>query len=131
MSCERSSRSPSDVTLVAVSKFQDDGKIEEALRAGAARAGENYVQEAESHWQARRAQFPDLQLHPDRAFADQPKPKCVAAVFDVIETIDRADIADAIAKSRNREKILSVFLFRSIPEQSRKKRGLLWMICLS
>ena len=96
-SCERSSRSPEGVTLVAVSKFQDDGKIGEALGCGLRVFGENRVQEAESHWQERRAQYPDLQLHLIGSLQTN-KAKEAGALFDVIETIDRADIADAIAK---------------------------------
>lgn len=102
VACERSSRLPSDVTLVAVSKFQDDGKIEEALAQGLRVFGESRVQEAESHWQARRAQFPDLQLHLIGPLQTN-KAKDAVALFDVIETIDRADIAEAIAKESQKQ----------------------------
>lgn len=101
-SCERSSRSPDGVTLVAVSKFQDDGKIEEALAQGLRVFGENRVQEAESHWQGRRAQFPDLQLHLIGPLQTN-KAKDAVALFDVIETIDRADIAEVIAKESQKQ----------------------------
>ncbi len=43
--CERSGRDPADVTLIAVSKTKPAAAIEEALEAGAADFGENYVQE--------------------------------------------------------------------------------------
>ena len=41
----RAGRSPEDVTLVAVSKFQPDAAIEEAYQAGQRLFGENYAQE--------------------------------------------------------------------------------------
>lgn len=96
-SCAISGRKMSDVTLVAVSKFQDDGKIDEALTAGLRVFGENRVQEAESHWVARRAQYPDLQLHLIGPLQSN-KAKDAVALFDVIETIDRDSIAVEIAK---------------------------------
>lgn len=96
-SCAHSGRKTGAVTLVAVSKFQDDGKIDEALAAGLRVFGENRVQEAESHWQTRRAQYPDLQLHLIGALQSN-KAKEAVALFDVIETIDRPSIAEAIAK---------------------------------
>lgn len=93
----RSGRKSSDITLVAVSKFQDDGKIDEALAAGLRVFGENRVQEAESHWAARRAQYPDLQLHLIGPLQSN-KAKDAVALFDVIETIDRESIATEISK---------------------------------
>ena len=96
-SCALSGRKVSDVTLVAVSKFQDDGKIEEALGAGLRVFGENRVQEAESHWAARRAEYRDLQLHLIGPLQSN-KAKDAVALFDVIETIDRDSIAEEIAK---------------------------------
>lgn len=96
-SCTQSGRKVSDVTLVAVSKFQDDGKIEEALGLGLRVFGENRVQEAESHWALRRAQYPDLKLHLIGPLQSN-KAKDAVALFDVIETIDRVSIAEEIAK---------------------------------
>lgn len=96
-SCAQSGRKMSDVTLVAVSKFQDDDKIEEALGAGLRAFGENRVQEAESHWAERRAQYPDLQLHLIGSLQSN-KAKDAVALFDVIETIDRDSIAIEVAK---------------------------------
>lgn len=96
-SCAQSGRKISDVTLVAVSKFQDDGKIDEALNNGLRIFGENRVQEAESHWVARRRQYHDLQLHLIGPLQSN-KAKDAVALFDVIETIDRDSIAVEIAK---------------------------------
>jgi pyridoxal phosphate enzyme (YggS family) len=45
LACRRAGRSASDVTLVAVAKTFPVGAVREALRAGAADIGENYVQE--------------------------------------------------------------------------------------
>lgn len=101
-SCTLSGRKVDDVTLVAVSKFQDDGKIDEALNAGLRVFGENRVQEAESHWQVRREQYPDLKLHLIGPLQSN-KTKDAVALFDVIETIDRESIATEIAKECSKQ----------------------------
>lgn len=100
--CAHSGRKLDDVTLVAVSKFQDDGKIDEALNAGLRVFGENRVQEAESHWAERRAKYLDIQLHLIGPLQSN-KAKDAVALFDVIETIDRESIAEAIAKECSKQ----------------------------
>lgn len=101
-SCAHSGRKMDDITLVAVSKFQDDGKIDEALAAGIRVFGENRVQEAESHWEVRRVQYPDLQLHLIGPLQSN-KAKDAVALFDVIETIDRESIATEISKECSKQ----------------------------
>lgn len=101
-SCDLAHRPVADVTLVAVSKFQDDGAIDAALASGLRVFGENRVQEAETHWTARRTAYPDLRLHLIGPLQTN-KAKDAVALFDVIETIDRADVADAIAKECSKQ----------------------------
>ena len=84
------------VHLVAVSKQQPDEKIAAALAAGHRLFGENRVQEAAQHWQERRLQVPDLQLHLIGPLQSNKAAEAVA-LFDVIETIDREKIAKAVA----------------------------------
>lgn len=87
-----------DVTLVAVSKMQEPQQIDEALASGLRVFGENRVQEAENHWAARRAQYPDLQLHLIGPLQTN-KVKDALALFDVIETVDRPALVGEIAKT--------------------------------
>jgi pyridoxal phosphate enzyme (YggS family) len=101
-SCKQSARQSTDVTLVAVSKLQPDERIEEALSAGLRVYGENRVQEAESRWAERRTKYPDLQLHLIGPLQSN-KAKEAVALFDVIETIDRVSIAEAIAKECSKQ----------------------------
>lgn len=91
-------RNGDDVKLVAVSKFQEDDRITEALNAGLRVFGENRVQEAQKHWESRRASYPDLTLHLIGPLQTN-KAEDAVALFDVIETIDRIDVAQAIAKA--------------------------------
>ena len=85
------------VNLVAVSKQQPDAKITAALGTGHRLFGENRVQEATERWAHRRADYPDLRLH---LIGPLQSNKAAAAVtlFDVIESVDRPKIAQALAK---------------------------------
>ena len=85
-----------EVTLTAVSKTQPPEAIDEALAAGQRIFGENRVQEAQGRWNDRRAGIPDLRL---RLIGPLQSNKAADAValFDVIETLDRPKLADALA----------------------------------
>jgi hypothetical protein len=96
-------RDPAAVTLVAASKAQPEARIEEALAAGQRVFGENYVQEAEARWPSRRERWPDLQLHLIGPLQTN-KAKEAVACFDVIESVDRPKLAQALAKEMQRQK---------------------------
>lgn len=83
-------------TLVAVSKQQPEDRIDAALAAGQRVFGENRVQEAEERWTQRRAAYADLSLHLIGPLQTN-KVRDAVALFDVIETLDRVKLADAIA----------------------------------
>ncbi|MGH7027233.1 YggS family pyridoxal phosphate-dependent enzyme [Brevundimonas sp.] len=107
--CTEAGRDPASVTLTAVSKTQPLEALEAALATGQRVFGENRVQEAQSHWAARRAALPDLEL---RLIGPLQTNKAVEAVelFDVIETLDReklaAALAAAMAKTGRRPRVL-------------------------
>ncbi len=84
------------MTLTAVSKTQPGEALDAALAAGQRVFGENRVQEAQAHWAARRADTPELEL---RLIGPLQTNKAADAValFDVIETLDRPRLADALA----------------------------------
>ena len=86
---------PERTQLIAVSKQQDDARINEALDAGQRVFGENRVQEAEERWFERRRAYPDLILHLIGPLQTN-KVRDAVALFDVIQTIDRARLADAV-----------------------------------
>lgn len=88
-------RKVGDVCLIAVSKQQDDQKIDEALDAGQRVFGENKVQEAELRWAARRALYPGLELHLIGPLQTN-KVRDAVSLFDVIQTIDREKLADTV-----------------------------------
>lgn len=89
------------VTLVAVTKTHDDERIRPAIEAGHRVFGENRVQEAASKWPALRREWDDLELHLVGALQTN---KAVDAVtlFDVIESVDRPRLINALVKAMAR-----------------------------
>ncbi len=90
-------RPDGDVTLVAVSKFHGATTVRAALAVGQRVFGENRVQEAQDKWPALRAEIPDIELHLIGPLQSN-KAKEAVALFDVIESIDRPKIAEAVAR---------------------------------
>jgi pyridoxal phosphate enzyme (YggS family) len=90
-------RDPSSVTLVAVSKTFPAEEIEPVLAAGQRVFGENYVQEAKTKWPQLRERYPDVELHLIGPLQSN-KAKEAVALFDVIHTLDRPSLAEALAK---------------------------------
>jgi PLP dependent protein len=94
-------RDPGEVTLVCVSKTFGPADIRPVLAAGERHFGENRVQEAEDKWPLLRADYPDLELHLIGPLQSN-KAREAVALFDVIETVDREKIAEALAKEIKR-----------------------------
>jgi pyridoxal phosphate enzyme (YggS family) len=101
--CEDAGRKASTVTLVAVSKTQPTGKIEDLLASGHRTFGENRVQEAEEKFPGLRGKYPDLSLH-FIGHLQTNKAKDAVRIFDVIETIDRPELAEALKHEMDKQK---------------------------
>jgi len=83
--------------LVAVSKTQSADRVRLLCKAGHRRFGENRVQEAQAKFPDLRAEFPDLQLHLIGPLQSNKTADAVR-LFDVIETLDRPKLAQALAR---------------------------------
>ncbi|MBP2293896.1 YggS family pyridoxal phosphate-dependent enzyme [Azospirillum rugosum] len=94
--CAAAGRPAGSVTLVAVSKTHPAEAVEEALAAGQRVFGENRVQEAKGKFPALRERFPDLELHLIGPLQTN-KAKDAVVLFDVIQTLDRPKLAEALA----------------------------------
>ena len=94
-------RDAAAVTLVAVSKTHAAGAISSAIAAGQRVFGENRVQEAQAKYPALKAAHPDLVLHLIGPLQSN-KVREAVALFDVIETVDRPKLADALAREMER-----------------------------
>src|SRR4051812_3244121 len=96
-----SGRPAGSVTLVAVSKTHPEAAVRAALAAGARVFGENRVQEALAKFPQLRGEFPDLELHLIGPLQTN-KVKDAVAHCDVIETLDRPRLAEALAREIER-----------------------------
>jgi pyridoxal phosphate enzyme (YggS family) len=93
---------PANATkLVAVSKTVAEQGIREALAAGQRLFGENRVQEAQGKFPALKAEFPGLELHLIGPLQTN-KVKDAVALFDCIQTLDRAKLAEVLAAERDK-----------------------------
>ena len=94
--CEDSQRQKNEVTLVAVSKMHDIKEIESVLSEGQRVFGENRVQEAMEKFIPLKQKYSDLNLHLIGPLQTN-KVKDAVALFDVIESVDRVELAEKLA----------------------------------
>jgi pyridoxal phosphate enzyme (YggS family) len=87
--------------LVAVSKTVPETGIRDTIAAGQRLFGENRVQEAQAKFPSLKREFPDLELHLVGPLQSN-KVKEAMALFDVIQTLDRIKLADALAGERDK-----------------------------
>lgn len=93
---ERAGRARGAVTLVAVSKTHDAAAVQAAIECGQHRFGENRVQEAAGKFPALRTADSALELHLIGALQTN-KARDAVRLADVIESVDRPRLLDAIA----------------------------------
>lgn len=109
-----------EVTLVAVSKQQPLDRIEAALAAGHQHFGENRVQEAYEKWPALKQRFSPITLHLIGPLQTNKVEEAVA-LFDVIESVDRPKLAEALAKELARTgRTLSLYIQINTGEEEQK-----------
>ncbi|MEC8622505.1 MAG: YggS family pyridoxal phosphate-dependent enzyme [Pseudomonadota bacterium] len=94
-------RDPGAINLMAVSKYHPAQAVREALSFGHRLFGENRVQEAAQKYPDLRATHPDLTIHLIGPLQTN-KVREAVNLFDVIETLDRPKLAQALAKERDR-----------------------------
>jgi pyridoxal phosphate enzyme (YggS family) len=90
------------VTLVAVSKTFGREAIEPVIAAGQRVFGENRVQEAKAKWPALQDLYADIELHLVGPLQSN-KAREAVALFDVIHSLDRPSLAEALAKEITRQ----------------------------
>jgi PLP dependent protein len=85
------------VQLIAVSKTFEASDIRPVLDAGQRVFGENRVQEAQKKWPQLRTEYSGVELHLIGPLQSNKAAEAVA-LFDVIQTVDRIKIAEALAR---------------------------------
>lgn len=91
----RSGRTAGDITLVAVSKFQPIESLCSAVECGVKLLGESRVQEAEEKRLKWRGEKPVWHMI---GHLQRNKARKALAVFDCIESLDSADLAEALER---------------------------------
>src|ERR671913_1302295 len=87
-------RDPRDVKILGAAKAQDVKTIEAAIVAGVLLIGENYVQEA----RRKRKSLPDSVEWHMIGHLQRNKAKAAVELFDVIESLDNAELARELDK---------------------------------
>ncbi|MEO9167344.1 MAG: YggS family pyridoxal phosphate-dependent enzyme [Aestuariivirga sp.] len=106
--------------LVAVSKTLGADEIRPVLEAGQRLFGENRVQEAQGKWPELRRHYPDLELHLIGPLQSNKAADAVT-LFDVIQTVDRPKIAQALAaEMKKQNKALPCFVQVNIGHEPQK-----------
>jgi len=92
--CRRVGRDPNSVRILGVTKAQPRASVEAAIATGITDIGENYVQEATTKY----ADLPPVRKH-FIGHLQTNKARAVARIFDVVQSIDRADAGRSLAKA--------------------------------
>ena len=111
-------RDPETVRLVAVSKTVPTNRVRQAIQAGVAILGENYVQEA-------RTKFNDLATYPVSwhfvGHLQSNKAKYAVRLFDLIHSVDTFKLARELDKQSHKiNKVQEVLIQVNISEEASK-----------
>lgn len=114
----RAGRRPEEVRILGAAKGQSPEKIREAAAAGLTLVGENYVQEAER----KKRELTDLPLSWHLIGPLQKnKARKALGLFDLIETVDRPEIARRLSNlAREAGRVLPVLIQVNIGREKNK-----------
>ncbi|MBU0549068.1 MAG: YggS family pyridoxal phosphate-dependent enzyme [Candidatus Omnitrophota bacterium] len=113
-------RLPAGIQIVAATKARNPEVIKEAIKAGIKIIGENYVQEAEAKYNVlgRVVQWHFI------GHLQKNKVKRAVEIFDMIQTIDSFEIAQAIDKACSLKKKVMQVLIEVNSAREKEKFGL-------
>jgi pyridoxal phosphate enzyme (YggS family) len=92
--CVQAGRDASEISVLAVTKGFGPEAIEAAINANIADIGENYLQEAQAKFA--RVVWPSRARRHFIGALQRNKARKIAALFDVVQTVDSAALADAL-----------------------------------
>jgi len=113
-------RDAAEVQLIAVTKGRSTQEIEPLIAAGHRDFGESRVQEALAKWPPLLARHPELRLHAIGRLQSNKSAEAVQ-LFDVIHSLDRASLLDALAKEAEEAgRVPPVYVQVNIGEEEQK-----------
>ena len=112
---------PDNVTIVLAAKARSKEEIEQAIDAGVADIGENYVQEAGQMYSALQKKVAKVRWHMIGHLQTNKINKALR-IFDVIQTVDSLEKAAAIDKrvERATKKVVPVYIEINIGNEDSK-----------
>lgn len=118
--CIKAKRSPSDVSLIAVTKTHSAEEIAPLIAAGVTEFGESRVQEAAAKWPVLRADHPAIRLHMIGRLQSNKAAEAVE-LFDVIHSLDRPSLLNAlVAAGTNAGRFPECFVQVNVGEEEQK-----------
>lgn len=99
---KNSGRRPEAVTLVVASKTVDVVRLQHVIDLGQLVFGENRIQEGKQKWRSLKEAHPGIELHLLGPLQTN-KARDAVALFDVIQSVDRVGVAEAIAKESDKQ----------------------------
>ena len=118
--CQKSGRARSEVTLIAVSKTFPLNLIREAIESDLLVFGENYIPEGSQKAQTIKLETPQAKFH-FIGHLQRNKVKSVVSDFELIQTVDRIELAQEIDKQAAKiGKVMPVLLQVNISEEESK-----------
>lgn len=108
--------------VIAVSKQQPLAKIEAALASGHRHFGENRIQDAKSIWPGLKKRYPDVVLHLIGSLQTNKAADAVE-LFDIIHTVDRVSVVDALLVEINRQNRFPLCLVQVNTGEEPQKSG--------
>jgi pyridoxal phosphate enzyme (YggS family) len=110
LACQKSSRDPGDVRLIAVTKLQPPERVLEAAQLGLTEFGENRVQEGVRKIEAVSPQYPRLRWHLIGQLQTN-KARSAVKYFEEIQSVDREALVAALAAEAARiERTVPIFV---------------------
>lgn len=118
--CARAKRDASGVLLIGASKTVSAADLQNFIEAGLKNCGENYVQEGVAKSGVLRAQFPNAKWHLIGALQSNKAREAVAN-FDVIHSVDRTSLINALDKAaREAETVQEILLQINLGDEKSK-----------
>ena len=118
--CAHANRDADGVLLIGASKTVPASELQKYIEAGLRHCGENYVQEGVAKIGVLRPAFPDVKWHLIGALQSNKAREAVEN-FDVIHSVDRASLINALDKtSRAQNKIQDILLQVNLGDESTK-----------
>jgi pyridoxal phosphate enzyme (YggS family) len=120
VACQRASRPPNSVTLVAVTKAVAMEKIQQAIECGVKNFGENYLQEAS----AKKGQLPASLVWHFIGSIQRRKVKSLVGSFEWIHSVDQFEIAEEINRRAASAGIVQKVLVQVNTSKEETKSGI-------